>query len=296
MSDLDGIHQDYQNAVDCVARCEFTIESLREQLVAKDKTHQEQMTLKDKTIANLEEKIVQMSLELASSKAFEDEHRAKRRIAYVGINAISEDDSDGGALCPSSPSEVNNELMERATSLPVVGDVENSQLTSGPAALCRSESHAGETGGSQDGPGDSISNRAHSYDFGQIFRKSKQDDCSKGLQNESWSVADNNVAPNRLANFGKLFRMNQNRRDQNKGLALREDFPKVDYERRDGMDDNGEQPPVRRSSRQRRISGVIFPVTSYDCLQGCDVDTSINKGFKNPSKKEWEEFENSVTA
>mmetsp|Transcript_3712 Transcript_3712/g.8123 ORF Transcript_3712/g.8123 Transcript_3712/m.8123 type:complete len:295 (+) Transcript_3712:162-1046(+) len=290
MSDLDELHQDYQNAVDCVARCEFTIESLREQLIAKDKTHKEQLTLKDMAIANLEEKIVLMSLELASSKAFEDEHRAKRRIKNVGINASSGDDNDDGALCPSSPPGANIKLMERATSVPVVGDVEDSQLAGGPAAPCRSELCAGETGGSQD----SISNRVHSFDFGQLFRKSKEDECPEGLQNESWSVADDNVTPNRLANFRKLFGMNQNRREQNKGLALREDFPKVDNERRrrDGMNDNGEQPPLRRSSRQRRISGVIFPVTFEDCLQGCGVDTSINKGLKNPSKKEWEEFEN----
>lgn len=61
---------EYQNAVECLAQCESIIKALQDQLKSKDKQ-----------IACLEGRLVQMSLELASSKALEDEHRQllKRR-------------------------------------------------------------------------------------------------------------------------------------------------------------------------------------------------------------------------
>ena len=55
--------------------CKATIKSLQKNLEMRD----EELAKTIEQIVGLEEKIVQMSLELASSKAFEDEHRAKRR-------------------------------------------------------------------------------------------------------------------------------------------------------------------------------------------------------------------------
>jgi len=71
------LHQLYHNAVECLIKCDRTICSLREKL-----------SLKDETITSLEEKIVQMSLELASSMAMQDEqshqlYRLKRRISSL---------------------------------------------------------------------------------------------------------------------------------------------------------------------------------------------------------------------
>ena len=53
---FDELRQDYENAVDWVAQSESIIKTLQEQLASKDET-----------IASLEEKLVQMALELASS-------------------------------------------------------------------------------------------------------------------------------------------------------------------------------------------------------------------------------------
>ena len=61
---FNDLHQDYQNAVDCLTQCDSTIRTMQDQLASKDKQ-----------IASLEEKLVQMSFDLASSKALEDEHR-----------------------------------------------------------------------------------------------------------------------------------------------------------------------------------------------------------------------------
>ena len=67
-SNFDLVLQDYQNAIDCLKQCETIIAGLQDQLHSKDAQ-----------IANLEEKMVHVSFELATSKAFEDEHRSKRR-------------------------------------------------------------------------------------------------------------------------------------------------------------------------------------------------------------------------
>ena len=71
-----------QNCQDCKA----TIKSLQKNLEMRDK---ELASWRIEQIVGLEEKIVQMSLELASSKAFEDEHRAKRR---VSSSCVGEDE------------------------------------------------------------------------------------------------------------------------------------------------------------------------------------------------------------
>ena len=70
-----------QNCQDCKA----TIKSLQKNLEMRD----EELAKRIEQIVGLEEKIVQMSLELASSKAFEDEHRAKRR---VSSSCVGEDE------------------------------------------------------------------------------------------------------------------------------------------------------------------------------------------------------------
>jgi hypothetical protein len=97
-SSTDALNSDlrrnYQNAIDCLMHCEHIINDLTSQ-----------MTKKDELIASLEERIVQMSLELASSKAFEDEYRSKRRISSMDIATDdSENESDDGGSNKSSRS------------------------------------------------------------------------------------------------------------------------------------------------------------------------------------------------
>ena len=79
--DVD-LGQNYQNAVDCLIQCEFIIQSLQEQLASKD----EQM-------ANLEEKLVQMSLDLASCKTFQDEQSQQLNLLKRRIPSVSSSNS-----------------------------------------------------------------------------------------------------------------------------------------------------------------------------------------------------------
>ena len=88
------LKRDYQNAIDCLINCEELITTLQKRLQTKDEQ-----------IATLEETIVQMSLQLANSKAFEDEFRStKRRSSMESCNDnslqlsdISDRDNDGSS-------------------------------------------------------------------------------------------------------------------------------------------------------------------------------------------------------
>lgn len=82
------LHRNYHHAIDCLMHCEHIISSL-----------QDKLALKDQRIGGLEEKLVQMSLELASAKASEDEHRLFRRqmqrmsAASISSSSSSSDES-----------------------------------------------------------------------------------------------------------------------------------------------------------------------------------------------------------
>ena len=84
------LHQNYQNAVDCLVHCEFIMKNLQDELASKDQQ-----------IATLEAKLIQTKLELASSKAIQDEqsqqlNRLKRRLSCVSPD---EDNGQQGEGC-----------------------------------------------------------------------------------------------------------------------------------------------------------------------------------------------------
>mmetsp|Transcript_18563 Transcript_18563/g.39858 ORF Transcript_18563/g.39858 Transcript_18563/m.39858 type:complete len:315 (+) Transcript_18563:147-1091(+) len=75
------LRQDYKVAVNCVIQCESIITALQEKLAKKDSQ-----------IASLERLIVKMSLELASAKASEDEHRLLNRKLMSSGRGASNDE------------------------------------------------------------------------------------------------------------------------------------------------------------------------------------------------------------
>jgi len=74
------LRQDYTNAVDCLVSCEFIIKTLQQQLAEQLAAKDVELASKDETIASLENKIVDMSLELASTLSREEElqHRLQK--------------------------------------------------------------------------------------------------------------------------------------------------------------------------------------------------------------------------
>ena len=93
----------YQNAIDCLVHSESVITKL-----------QEQLSFKDEQIASLEKKLIETKLELASTKALQDEqshafNRIKRRISSVDDSkSISVDDLFN---------RCNNDILERCVVL-----------------------------------------------------------------------------------------------------------------------------------------------------------------------------------
>ena len=91
--------QNYHNAVHCLVQCEYLIKTLQEQLVSKDRQ-----------IVSLEEKLVRMSFELASSKAVQDEqlHRFKRKISSIVNSSVNGEDE-----CTALPSRQQQQQTAR---------------------------------------------------------------------------------------------------------------------------------------------------------------------------------------
>lgn len=90
--ELALLRQSHEKALDRIRQYETEVGALRAQLAARDER-----------VAALEEKIVHMSLQLASSRAFEDAHRSVQRMPTSDFGDRDEGDVDDGALSLSRP-------------------------------------------------------------------------------------------------------------------------------------------------------------------------------------------------
>ena len=129
--DLD-LQREYEVAVDCLVHCERIISSLE----AKLETHESKLARKDDQIAALEEKMVQMSLELAKAQAAEDIIRSKRRTSTADTDKSSLDDSSKN-LASLDQSESNNSNKTSTTTGTAVdpwGGPVNCSITSAPGS------------------------------------------------------------------------------------------------------------------------------------------------------------------
>ena len=72
------LRRDYQQAVDCLIQCDTLF-----------KTFQEQLQSKDSRIAMLEDKVMELSLELASVKASQDHQKLKTMGSRSNINTVA---------------------------------------------------------------------------------------------------------------------------------------------------------------------------------------------------------------
>ena len=283
---FDELRQNYQDAVDCVVHCE----SICQNYESKIETLQEKLASKDEKIATLEEKLVQMSLELALSKAFEDEHRSKRRTLTS---------SDGSDEVSHPSSKADKMLPGCAKSMDIrVGET---------VAPNQRETYAGNASGRP-----SSSGLSH---LGQLFRKNHiEGDSKDSVTQESFSAKSSltsvssgrqgwtldDSSSSRLSNFGQLFRTNRSQREA-KDCAVQVDFPKVDDEKTEEIGGNDERPQRRPPNRRRRItmqpssrsilgSCVLFPVTSEDCIGGCVDRSSKTVSQTLSNNQEWPEL------
>ena len=98
LQDFEDIRADYRDAVDCLGYCESIINAL-----------QEKLAMREEHLVGLEERMVEMSLELAKAKAFEDEHRhALSRRNSVENNTDDDGGFDGACIDESVNVDVGN--------------------------------------------------------------------------------------------------------------------------------------------------------------------------------------------
>jgi len=88
-SNID-LRRDYDTAMWCLANCESLISTLQQRLVIKD----EKLALNAEHIANLEETIDDMALQLANLKASKDEHHGQQQRGSINSTMSSLDDED----------------------------------------------------------------------------------------------------------------------------------------------------------------------------------------------------------
>jgi len=102
-TDEFDLHENYHNAIEYLITCGSVIKSMQDKLDAKD----EQLAKKEEEIETLKEKIVEMSLELASAKAVEDYHHLMKRRLSSSLNSGEVSTEQTNALLDMSLSSFN---------------------------------------------------------------------------------------------------------------------------------------------------------------------------------------------
>lgn len=122
--DLD-LRRDYQNAVDCLIQCD-----------ALFKTFQEQLLAKDNRIVTLEDKVMDLSLELASVKAGQDHQKLKTQqgsssasTCSTTLHPSSERRKSWTSCCALSSSSLKNSKCSSDHKLLNLGQLVNKTLT-----------------------------------------------------------------------------------------------------------------------------------------------------------------------
>ena len=264
MSNMSGSHdfgefdlsQNYQNSIECLVQCESIISTLQKQLASKDEQ-----------ISSLEEKIVQMSLELASSKAFEDEHRCKRRISNVDHYDDSSDDDESCSPSSYADKKHHQPMARRAKSM----DLRVSDTTTS-ASQNRRKSHACDSSWSLG----SMGWDGEEYPMLDDSTKASVTSASSSYYTARTTIDDSSVS--RLSsmsiNFGQFFRKKRSsQRESPKEDCVTQNAKWgeiVDEQRR-----RRHHPPnckrmelteLQGSSSRSFLESVVFPVSFDDVL------------------------------
>eukprot|EP00579_Thalassiosira_antarctica_P001512 CAMPEP_0201874224 /NCGR_PEP_ID=MMETSP0902-20130614/6530_1 /ASSEMBLY_ACC=CAM_ASM_000551 /TAXON_ID=420261 /ORGANISM="Thalassiosira antarctica, Strain CCMP982" /LENGTH=336 /DNA_ID=CAMNT_0048401041 /DNA_START=148 /DNA_END=1158 /DNA_ORIENTATION=- len=291
--------ENYQSAIDCIVQCEYIIKTLQEQLASKDEriaSKDEKIALKDEQIASkdeqiviLEEKLVRMSFELASPKALPDEqlHRFKSRTSIIENSSVEDkgerdtppsrqqqqnakEKVQGGQaaemivdFAPVNKTQRNcptecklRHRHVRTRSLPAMDDCFSQAMTA--------EKHHPEP---RQRGGFRLPRLAERMSWNKI-----------GDSTPSLTALDDSAKDSMsLSNFGQFI----------KGLH-KNDKTKVaeaaDQEKTNDEDDS----PGHTGSSQSVIPGVIFPVSSDDCLVGLLQRSRRRYSNVNKANTNWE--------
>ena len=263
---FDNLLQNYQKTVYCLIQCESIIRTL-----------QHKLTSKDKHIATLEQKLVQMSFELASSKALEDEHRLLKRNITSGSNHGSDNE------CPPSP-QANEKQQETALQSLAV-EINNAPIRAVRRNTCiSSDARSAHTQSltlhnrpvvstSIPYPYDpSVPQEMNEHNHSNIGRRRSTVELNRPRQLLSQhsmpSPLDESVPSRKLFNIGQYllgFSRNETAEVENAIQKVNEDQNYDDIpQRRLGQKGRNFQ-----SSSGSLISTVVFPVSFNEVLVGC---------------------------
>ena len=256
-----SLRQSYEHAVQCLVSCESIIGDLQEDLAAKER----QLISKDEVIHNLEEKLVQMSLELALTKGREGELQNQLRKSCT---------TEAVGAAPSSNTLITiNEGSHQPTK-----------------SACSADNwFALKRGGSSDPLRVSIKTKASLTTLTTATAASTTLDSS--------SKQSLVVGPRRMSGIGKMLIGNRNARKCGCEGEVEVQFPTLDDKRpskEDCIPSNNNidscrpqrlQPrtptplksSLRKSSRSfLEAKGVVFPVSSFEVLKGCGSISSLD--------------------
>mmetsp|Transcript_14227 Transcript_14227/g.24319 ORF Transcript_14227/g.24319 Transcript_14227/m.24319 type:complete len:338 (-) Transcript_14227:134-1147(-) len=309
-NDFNVLRQDYECAIDCLMQCESLINSL-----------QDQLTSKDKQIKVLEGKLVEMSLELASSKAREDEHELQFKQMASQDSSQCADDSEKttnnghiiikgrrpirrslpASLEPKIQPQENRPIFSRSQS-----DYRIFSMQSDYATISNCKAAETKEENTLRNNNNDINNQDPSCSQQQLLDDSHN---SSSTASTPTSSRLSNLLGQYLHLHLQSSRRNSNN-DESAATAAEDDTTtlkrtierEIDQNFRGGgdlrrnHDDDGDLLSSWRQSRQRRtllqsssgsiISGVVFPVSSDDCLLGLGESHSSRRSRRGGSLRQ----------
>mmetsp|Transcript_15064 Transcript_15064/g.31981 ORF Transcript_15064/g.31981 Transcript_15064/m.31981 type:complete len:333 (-) Transcript_15064:131-1129(-) len=287
--------QDFENN-NVVHRLIRLVENLQQKLDSKDK----QIASKDELIQSLEDKIVTMSLDLASNKTRVDELQHGLKQSFT-TRVCSRKGNDSTTDAPTSTTLNRVTVTRRPVSTHRHRHEKNCSCSgslAGPSSIGRAKEDLvlGESAKTSFSRDTSTSTLTNSF----VTRSTNH--SNSGRQGFDLDLDDSNTLaldePNksRLANFRQLFLKNiskECRKGQSKN-DVGDAYPS-------SSPDNCKNNHLPRDLSS--LAGVVFPVSSFDVLKkGCRASSSFallkkgclakkNEGSKGGSNEEWPEFE-----
>ena len=283
------LYKKYHDALECLYD--------RDRII---KEHEAKLASRDERIARLELMLVQMSLELASSKAMEDEHRLyKRKMSNFSMNLSNHSSSSNLATQLETYDEEEEGQADRDVDRRPSGGRRHrstiSQSWSAPISnswrlLLSEAAEACDVGGNADEPK-------------QYCIRSKISKSRTASRSNSWTLTRR--APIAFIPQAKS-EADGNTDKPKQSFLLLPMFRRFSSELTCGSTESSEHPldtssdasrldyslRISNESIRSEIPGVIFPVTSADCVSTCNATArphaSGSSGSNSTANAEWD--------
>jgi hypothetical protein len=267
LCEFDDLHEsdlrrDYQTAIDCLIQCESMIKDLQDQLLAKDER-----------IESLEDKIMHMSLQLASSMAREDhlQHKMKTRASFADQ--------------ATNVSSFTTAASFETGSTPPLDDSGSVRFSMNFGQLLFG-----------------LRNEVGGRNEPKLVEEAQEKPAADSIENDEKTVPVDETCI--MSKLGLFVRNNCNLKERRSSVdSMQMELPKapdaMEEEKKEGQQDqlnivgNRRRPARKRMERRQssrsflEATGVVFPSTSFDVLaKGCLVKSAE----KDLGNEEWPKF------